>query len=136
VSDTQRVLQDIYDERGQLTPADVVDVATPDDHPLHGRFTWDDTEAARKCRLYEAAYLIRSVKITVQVVEKGQPRSVHIRAFPNISGEDYVPIDVVMQRPDFESALMESMKSDLRELRRKYDAHASLFSQVLMAEVA
>lgn len=58
------VLEKIREERGILTPKEVVEVATPEDHPLHKYFIWDDTEAARRFRLEQARSLLR-VAVTV-----------------------------------------------------------------------
>lgn len=132
----REVLEGIYYERGRLTPVDVVEVARDADHPLHGRFTWDDGEAADKWREAEASHLIRTTKVSVQIVQDGKPRMVSVRAFPSITGEDYMPLDIVMERPDYESALLEEMKADIRELKRKYDIHAALFSKALREAVA
>jgi len=43
---------------GKLTAEIVVNAAKPESSPLHNRFTWDDTDAARSWRLYEARKLI------------------------------------------------------------------------------
>lgn len=132
----RELLQDIYSERGRLTPTDVVDVARDEAHPLHDRFTWADDVAAEKWREAEASHLIRTTRVNVQIVQARKPRTVQVRAFPNVSGEGYLPLSVVMERPDFEAALLEEMKSDLRELKRKYEIHAALFSRVLKEAVA
>lgn len=136
MSTLKDILQGIYDDRGHCEPTDVLDEARESDHPLHDRFTWDNTEAAEKWRLEEATRLIQKVKITVQVVDNGKPRNVQVRAFPNIPGEGYVPLEVVMERPDFENALLEQMRSEVKLLKRKYESHAALFSRVLKESAA
>jgi len=137
MSDTVRqLLQGIYEERGRLTPVDVVEVATPVEHPLHGRFTWDDGEAAQRWRESEASHLIRVTKVLIEVIEDGRPVTVLFRAFPNIDGEDYVPLEVVMARPDWEDSLLQEMKDDIQELRRKYRLHAALFGRLLRESAA
>ena len=132
----RELLEGIYFDRGRLTPQDVVEVARPSDSPLHGRFTWDDTAAAEKWRESEASCLIRTAHVSVQIVENGKPRSVQVRAFPNVAGEDYVPLSIVMGRPDFEEALLAEIRADLKELKRKYEVHAALFSRALSEAVA
>jgi hypothetical protein len=44
---------------GIITPQELVEEAADTASPLHSRFTWDDTEAAKKCRIYEARELLR-----------------------------------------------------------------------------
>lgn len=51
---------------GRLTPEAVVEAAKNPEHPAHGHFTWDNTEAAILQRLYEARRLIRSVKVEIR----------------------------------------------------------------------
>jgi len=55
---------------GKLTPEQVIEAAEDESSPLHGCFTWDDTEAAAKWRIEEARELIRSVHIEITVEER------------------------------------------------------------------
>lgn len=50
---------------GRLLPEDVVIAAANPASAMHDHFTWDDTEAAQKCRIAEARVLIRSVRVEV-----------------------------------------------------------------------
>lgn len=52
---------------GVLLPGDVLNNARDPESPLHPFFTWDDSEAAEKCRLLEARQLIRRVRLEVVV---------------------------------------------------------------------
>jgi Glu-tRNA(Gln) amidotransferase subunit E-like FAD-binding protein len=52
---------------GRLTPEDAIEDAKDEESPLHQHFTWDDSDAAHKQRLYEARALIRSVRVTTIV---------------------------------------------------------------------
>ncbi len=66
-----------------LLPASVVEFAKPESSPLHGYFTWDDTEAAREYRLFQASNLIRSVTINC-TLDSGP---VEMRAFVSVPGD-------------------------------------------------
>lgn len=55
---------------GRLTPDAVVADARSKSSPLHGCFTWDDSEAAKQWRLQEARELIRSVRVEVKTEER------------------------------------------------------------------
>ncbi len=46
---------------GMLNPHTVVEVAREPENVLHGHFTWDDTEAAEKYRLWQARKLINTI---------------------------------------------------------------------------
>lgn len=65
---------------GLLTAEVVVEDARNPSSPLHAHFDWDNDVAAEKWRLEQARRLIRSVKITVEVVEDlvAVPKYVHV----------------------------------------------------------
>lgn len=115
--------------RGQITPEAVVKNAASERSPIHDCFTWDDTAAARKCRLMEAAQLIRSVKVLVEMHPQDKPRET--RAFVNVSlkqdGDDdsgpetcYVPLQVALEVEDYRTQMLENALRDLAAFRRKY----------------
>jgi hypothetical protein len=127
-------LQSIYDQRGELTPALVVDLARPEDHPLHDRFEWNDAIAGEVHRREQARRLIRSVKITDNRNPK-RPR--HIREFVSVSrGNDpqptYMPtVDAVAD--EFTKALvLQAMERDIAALKRKY-SHLKEFAAAITA---
>jgi hypothetical protein len=117
-------LQAIYDERGKLTPALVVDVARDSQHPLHDRFEWNDTVAAENYRRHRAHELIRSVRICYTSTRNGQ--SVSIRAFhavkqPETNRYAYEPTAVVMQDPMVMRLLRAEMRREWEALKRRYE---------------
>lgn len=127
-------LQAIYDQRGELTPALVVDLARPEDHPLHDRFEWNDAIAGEVHRREQARRLIRSVKITDNRNPK-RPR--HIREFVSVSrGTDpqptYMPtVDAVAD--EFTRALvLQAMEREIAALKRKY-SHLKEFAAAINA---
>jgi hypothetical protein len=56
-------------ERGELTPARVVEDAADEASPLHSYFEWDDEKAAHAHRFAQARALIRRVRVEVTVHE-------------------------------------------------------------------
>jgi hypothetical protein len=62
-ADEREAIQELYDHHGHLTAVIVLEAAEPPEHPLHDRFTWDDTDAAHKYRLQQAGQVIRGFKI-------------------------------------------------------------------------
>jgi hypothetical protein len=74
------VLRELKDSAGGfLPPTAVVAAARDPNSPLHQYFTWDDGEAADKCRLAEAGMLIRRVRIhLVRVPRDTQQVSVNL----------------------------------------------------------
>jgi len=68
-------LWEIHERDKALTPEAVVSQAQFLNSSLHGAFTWDNSKAARKCRLAEARYLIRSIdKIEFEFEESGKEK--------------------------------------------------------------
>lgn len=116
-------LQAIYDERGELTPALVVDVARDNRHPLHSRFEWNNTVAAESYRRHQAHELIKSVRISYSSVRTGEPIS--IRAFhavkkPETNKYVYEPTEAIIHDPMAMQLLRTQMRRDWEALQRRW----------------
>ena len=129
---TRQVLQDLYDRSGFLTPELVVDTATNPNNPLHDHFEWDDTEAARKFRLVQAARIIRSVRVVVHRGEHKPP--IRVRAFvaekeifatlpndrrPAEEGSYYRPVEEVILNDELRKAWLATLARDWHALKRR-----------------
>ena len=126
-------LQAIYDERGELTPALVVDVARDTTHPLHSRFEWNDTRAAEKFRIYQAHHLIRSVRISYtnpQTNASTSIRAFHATKIPETNRYVYQPTAVVMQDPMVMRLLLAEMRRDWEALKRRFEAFEEFWDLV------
>lgn len=119
-------LQAIYDEHGALTPAIVLAEATDEAHPLHKRFTWDDTEAASRWRLTQAAELIRSVKVVIERPTDSEP--IVVRAFISktemgddaASGDgEYMPVERVVESDVLRTAWFRALARDWQSLKKR-----------------
>lgn len=128
-------LQAIYDERGTLTPALVVDVARDDQHPLHTRFIWNDTEAAERYRRHQAHLLIKSVRINYTSNKTGDVISV--RAFHAIRQPEppntyaYKPTAVVIQDPMIMQLLRLQMRREWEAMKRRYEEHEEFWAMLV-----
>lgn len=58
-------LLNIQKQKG-LTPENIVDEAENKDSPLHDFFEWDNLEAGKKYRLYQARILVNEVKVIIE----------------------------------------------------------------------
>jgi hypothetical protein len=124
-------LRSIWEDRGRLVAEDVVDDATPEDHPLHSFFEWDDTEAGRKYRIWQAGQLIRSVKILVEASTNGDIEDFKIREWVparavGLGRGHYVPEEQVRQHPDQQARLLREMRRALAAVERRYK-HLDLY---------
>ena len=140
----QTELQAIYDEHGALTPALVVAQAEREDHPLHHRFTWDDSLAARRWRLFQASKLIRSVEVVIEASDTSGP--IRVRAFvaqhelsrgeaddDGTTGE-YLPVEQVAASDVLRSAWFAALERDWQRLKRRAGASRE-FAQMVLSDV-
>jgi hypothetical protein len=126
------VLLEIRAKRGTLTPEVVVEEAADPEHPLHHRFTWDDTEAARKWRLHEAGNLLR-VKYKADVGN----RRADLRAFWVRRGEDgsptstYEPIEEIILDPIQRELMLKQMRRDWTTFKKRYQHMEGFVEEIL-----
>jgi len=116
--------------RGNLTPEAVLKNARSESSPIHDRFTWDNTVAGERYRLIEAAMLIRTVKVSVEMHD--QDDLIVTRAFVNVASNArdrdddtcasgvYVPIEVALKVDDYRTQMLENAGRELGAFRRKY----------------
>lgn len=114
-------LSRIYEERGALNPADIVDESRDSAAPLHPCFEWDNEAAAEKYRQSQAAMIVRSI-VTVEESEIGLQE---VRAFVHVQ-ESYRPISVVVNSEEQMDELLKSAFDDLLAFRRKYSTLSKL----------
>jgi hypothetical protein len=124
----------IRSEHGRLTPEAVVQAASADDHPLHDRFEWDDTTAARKYRLAQARQLIRVVRETY-TDRQGNPADVRtFHAIPRAEGMAYEPLGEIVRDDVASKVLMNSMEREWRQLKARYE-HFSEFRDLILQDL-
>jgi hypothetical protein len=99
-----------------ITPAQIVKAAKKKSSPIHNCFTWNDTEAAKKCRLLEARYLLRMVT----VVYEENKKTYTTRAFVTTNDRQYRTIESVLSDDELREELLEQAKADLKAFRDKY----------------
>lgn len=124
-------LQAVYDQRGQLTPSDVVDEARDPEHPLHPRFEWDDSVAGERWRRQQAHELIQSVRISYKA-RTGEARDV--RAFHAVrseKGHTYEPIEKVLQDDIMTKIVRADMEREWKALKRRYERFDEFAAMVL-----
>lgn len=111
----------VREDYGALTPENVVRAAEHPDHPLHNRFTWDNTEAAARWRLHEAANLIRSVKVRF-VRPSGE--SGRVRAFTRDPSAEHPSVydetETVVADPVNRQVILQAMKREWAAFKSRY----------------
>lgn len=97
------LLSELESESGNVTPERVVEVARDPDHDWHGRFLWDDTEAAHRFRLGQARALIRSVRYERKTATAVYRSVAYVRD-PSAEGREQSYISVLQLRTDQDRA--------------------------------
>jgi len=118
---------------GRLEPESVVDAARDPASVLHGMFTWDDTDAARRYRLLQAATLIRRVKITIlrHDPETRQVKIEHARALESPASErdrkgepskggSYIRTAKIARDPQMRASMVDTVLAELNAIRKRY----------------
>lgn len=127
-------LQEVYNQRGKLTPKLVLDTARDPEHPLHSHFEWRDDVAAEKFRLDQARALIRSVRVVYKAAGETEEQTLG-RAFHAVRDEEseyrYEPAEVVAGDPMLSRLVMADMEREWRALRRRYQQFAEFRDMVL-----
>lgn len=104
---------------GVLNPADVVEFARNERTALHSAFTWDDTEAAREYRLWQARQVIR-VCVTVRDEVKGPPIRTYVSLYEDRGENGYRLLDDVLSDEEMASRLLTQALGELNTWRAKY----------------
>ena len=103
-----------------LTPKTLLDANRDVDTPLHDYFEWRDDVAAEKYREEQARYVIRSIVVIPDDVEKPE-----VRAYCSVlvdSKPEYKHVDTVVKSVDFTQQMLENAKRELFAFQTKYNA--------------
>jgi hypothetical protein len=124
---------------GYLKPDTLIEAARNEDHPLHSVFPWDDEEAARIGREHVASYLIRSLRVTVEVIP-GQVittrGAVLTRDVYAPSERSYQDIIQTMSEPDGRAFVLRQAWLQLAAWKRKYAGLSELADALPLIEEA
>lgn len=122
----------IYNQHAALSPQLVVDAATPEDHPLHKYFEWDDEKASRGYRLVQARTLIRSVRVTYKENEQtGEVSKVRAYVSTGQSGQPaYLPVEESAADPLIHRLVLRDFQRQIMALRRQF-GHLQEYEQMM-----
>jgi len=133
-------LMRIWDQRGELTPALVVEAARPGDSPLHGQFEWDDAVAAELHRQEQARTMIR--RVTIKVTHSNEEVTDYkVRAWvsatraelPDAQPGQYVPVDSIDAA--HRQMMLRRMTREIQGLKHRWAGFSEFWAQLdAMAE--
>ena len=118
----------LADKHGGITPEIVLADARKKNSPLHSHFVWDDSTAAERYRLVQAAELIRRIKVTYEYAPE---KIVSVRAYHAIEPREgeaseesgravYVTLATALE--SYHDQLMDQCRRDMAAFRAKYAA--------------
>lgn len=117
----QAELHSIESRDGLLRPESVVEYASNPNTALHSCFTWDDTEAAREHRIWQARQVIRVViKQMPRMDEEPMRVYVSLKSDRNEEGGGYRTLVSVMSDAERRQELLSQAMEEAKEWRRKY----------------
>lgn len=115
-------LERIYNERGELSPKNVVDASRSEQAPLHVCFEWDNEKAAEKWREEQASRIISTITI---VGENANTAGREVRSFIHAQGS-YHPLAVVVSDVDKTAEMLKDALRELASFRKKYETLSQL----------
>ena len=118
---------------GKATPQVVLDSARDPSSPLHRFFEWDNNKAAEAYRVEQAAYLIRSIEVQYTGKKEDRVRAFHVVTSDGSKG--YVPLPVILERPDLANQLIQRARDEQASWARRYQSirHAAEVSGIFAA---
>lgn len=119
-ADATIVANEIASIGDEVTPSQIVDFAKDENSELHKCFTWSNSEAADKWRIYEARQVVCQLKI-VKIDDKGKEQPTPIRVFYKTeTGEGYKPTQLIIKNADEYTKMLNRAKSELQTFKAKY----------------
>jgi len=115
-------LAQLAKQNGLLRPEDVVKYASNPKTALHECFTWDDSEAAREYRLWQARQLIGMVVTKENDGLKGVRFYVSLNQDRLVKGGGYRAIRSVLGNAKLRQALLAEALADMKRFERKYES--------------
>lgn len=132
-----QVVEEIAEEKGGCTPADLVEAARPQNSPVHNLWDWNVDEAAEKWFRQEARQVINHLILVPHedAEEKDCPQGFYSVIVKEEEGEQerrYVSRDRVMSDDQLRRVVERDVLAQLRGLERRFD-HLHSFKPVWLA---
>ena len=123
------VCEQLQDSAAGLSPATLLDASRDENAPLHGEFIWNDSEAAEKYRLSQAAGMIRNLTIISKRTDGSEVRD---RAYVSAPGGNskYMALSHAMSRIDLREHMLKQARMDCTCFMAKYKRLQELTSVV------
>lgn len=114
-------IEKLKDNKGEITPLDVVDSARSKSSILNKYFDWDDTEAAKQWRLQQARNILNHV-VEVIVIDDGKNTEVEVKAYYSVNAINnktaYVPLATMLNNKDYKKEVLIKALNTLEDLEK------------------
>jgi hypothetical protein len=115
ISELKRIAEE---NDGLLQPEIVVEKARPATSPLHHKFDWNNTSAARKYRIWQARQLIA---VSVQMIDGvNNPVDVFVSLTSDRRQGGYRVMTDVLSNSQMKAQMLQDAMDELQALKMKY----------------
>ena len=122
---------------GTPTPDQIVDKAQDNSSPIHKYFEWDDTEAARQHRLFQARNIINH--LLVEITIDGEKRmtkafhSVDIMMGDETVDRKYASVEIIVQDKDLKEQVIKRALEEVNAWQARWLDYSEVFGGVFKA---
>lgn len=106
---------------GEVTSEYVVQLAQPEDSPIHNIFEWDDAVAGHKYRLSQATKMICA--LVKEVDGDLKPKSMRVRAYVDVSENangKFINVESAFKNADTKEIVLKRAKVEAEAFKQKY----------------
>lgn len=121
---------------GKLRPVDVVESARTKQSPLHSYFVWNDQEAGKLHREWQARYLINHIEVVMEEMADIGPTRVFVNVRNNEGDRFYVPSKEAYTNEEFGDYVIAELKKRLNNVKgeiEKFRIGRETFKKTLKA---
>ena len=125
------VMEEIESRNGTITSELFLEASRAEDSPTHDVFDWDDSSAAEKYRLHQAAKTICAIRVVVRTEKERDKPPEMTRAFVNIVEDGsrkahYMNVSDALSNEETRCAVLARAMRELRSFQEKYSALSEL----------
>lgn len=112
-------LDKLEETKGVINPNDLVEVARPEQSPIHDMFEWDNAKASEQWRVEQARALIRSVRVEIM----GIKTNAYFNCQVEVNGESaqgYFSAGTVLSTEDMTNQVLVTAIREIKYWQAKY----------------
>ena len=115
-----KVLEKIERRNGSVTTKAFLEESRSKKCPTHFMFEWDDTIAAEKYRLSQAAMIINQIECVVEGVSDPVPAFVNVKVKSVKKSAVFINIETAIADDEMRAQLLQNALRELKAFEKKY----------------